>query len=34
VGNPEAEESIRRARVTWKNNIKMDIKEIVWNGVD
>jgi hypothetical protein len=34
VGNPEAEESLRRIRVTLKNNIKMDIKEIVWNGVD
>jgi hypothetical protein len=35
VGNPEAEESLRRTRVTWKNNnIKIDIKEIAWNGVD
>jgi len=34
VGNPEAEESLRKTRDNWKNNIKVDIKEIAWNGVD
>jgi hypothetical protein len=33
VGNPRAAESPITRR-TLKNNIKMDIKEIAWNGVE
>jgi hypothetical protein len=34
VGKPEGTRPIGRPRGRWKNNIKMDLREIGWNGVD
>jgi hypothetical protein len=32
VGKPEGQRSLRRSRYRWKDNIKMDLREIGWSG--
>jgi hypothetical protein len=34
VGKPEGERPLRRSRHRWKDNIRMDLREIGWKGVD
>jgi hypothetical protein len=34
VGNPEGKRCLGRPRHTWVNNIKMDLREIGWDGRD
>jgi hypothetical protein len=34
VGKPEGKRSERRPRKRWEDNIKMDLREIGWGGVD
>jgi hypothetical protein len=34
VGKPEGKRSLGRPRCTWVDNIKMDLREIRWDGVD
>jgi hypothetical protein len=34
VGKPEEKLALGRARRRWVDNIEMDIREIVWDGVD
>jgi hypothetical protein len=34
VGKPEGNRSLGRSRSRWVDNIKMDLEEIVWSGVD
>jgi hypothetical protein len=34
VGKPEGKRPLGRARSMWVNNIKMDLLEIGWSGVD
>jgi hypothetical protein len=34
VGMPEGKRPIRRPRRRWVDNIKMDLREIGWVGVD
>jgi hypothetical protein len=34
VGNPEAKRSLGRPRSRWADNIKMDLTEIGWDGID
>jgi hypothetical protein len=34
VGKPEGKRPLRRLRQRWVNNIKMDLAEIGWCGVD
>jgi hypothetical protein len=34
VGNPEGKRLPGRPRQRWEDNIKMDPREIVWDGVD
>jgi hypothetical protein len=34
VGKPEGKRSLRRPRLRWVNNIKMDLGEVGWGGVD
>jgi hypothetical protein len=34
VGNPEGKRPLRRARHRCVNNIKMDLREIGWDGMD
>jgi hypothetical protein len=34
VGKPEGTEPLRRPRRRWVDNIKMDLREIGWGGVD
>jgi hypothetical protein len=34
VGKPEGKRPLGRPRRRWENNIKMDIREIVWYGMD
>jgi hypothetical protein len=34
VGNPEGKRPPRRSKPKWVDNIKMDLREIVWDGVD
>jgi hypothetical protein len=34
VGKPEGKRPLRRPRRRWKDNIKMDLREIGWGGVD
>jgi hypothetical protein len=34
VGKPEGKRPLGRHRSRWKDNIKIDIREIVWEGVD
>jgi hypothetical protein len=33
VGKPERKRPLRRRRCRWEDNIKVDLKEIVWEGV-
>jgi hypothetical protein len=33
VGNPEGKSPLERARRRWVDNIKMDLREIGWDGV-
>jgi hypothetical protein len=34
VGKPEGKRPLGRPRMNWLDNIKMDLREIGWNGVD
>jgi hypothetical protein len=34
VGNPEGKISLGRGRRRWEDNIRMDLREIGWEGVD
>jgi len=34
VGKPEGKRPFGRPRRSWENNVKMDLKEIWWKGVD
>jgi hypothetical protein len=34
VGSPEGQRPFRRCRQRWEDNIKMDIKELGWEGLD
>jgi hypothetical protein len=34
VGKPERKRPLGRPRSTWVDNIKMDLREIGWDGVD
>jgi hypothetical protein len=33
VGNPEGMRSLGRPRRRWVDNIKMDLRELVWDGI-
>jgi hypothetical protein len=34
VGNPEGKRSLRRPRLRWVDNIRMDLGEVGWGDVD
>jgi hypothetical protein len=34
VGRPEEKRPLRRPRCRWVDNIKIDLEEIEWGGVD
>jgi hypothetical protein len=34
AGKPEGKRPLRRPRSEWADNIKMDLEEIGWDGVD
>jgi hypothetical protein len=34
VGKPEGRRPLGRPRRRWKDNIKMDLREVGWRGVD
>jgi hypothetical protein len=34
VGKPEGRRPLGRQRLRWVGNIKMDLKEIEWDGID
>jgi hypothetical protein len=34
IGKPEGKRSLARSRRRWKDNIRMDLREIGWEGVD
>jgi hypothetical protein len=34
VGNPEGKRPLGRPRCRWLGNIKMDLREIGWDGMD
>jgi hypothetical protein len=34
VGKPEGRRSVERPRRRWENNIKMDLREVGWGGMD
>jgi hypothetical protein len=34
VGKPERRRVLRRLKRRWEDNIKMDLREIKWGGVD
>jgi hypothetical protein len=34
VANPEGKRPLGRPRCRWLNNIKMDLREIGWSGMD
>jgi hypothetical protein len=34
VGKPEVERPLGKPRWRWKDNIKMDLREIGWGGID
>jgi hypothetical protein len=34
VGKPEGKRPLGRTRYRWENNIKMDLREIGWGGMD
>jgi hypothetical protein len=33
VTKPERERPLRKSRLRWEDNIRMDLREIVWDGV-
>jgi len=33
VGKPEGKRSLGRPRRRWENNIRMDLREILWEGL-
>jgi hypothetical protein len=34
VGKPEGKRPLRRPRSRWADNIKIDLREIEWDGID
>jgi hypothetical protein len=34
VGQPESKKPLGSPRLTWVDNIKMDLRVIGWNGID
>jgi hypothetical protein len=34
VGKPEGKRTLGRPRRTWEDNIRMDLREIGWGGMD
>jgi hypothetical protein len=34
AGKPEGKRPLGRPRIRWEDNIKMDLIEIVWDGMD
>jgi hypothetical protein len=34
VGKPEEQRPLRRPKCRWVDNIKMDVEEIEWDGMD
>jgi hypothetical protein len=34
VGNPEGKRPLQRLRRRWVNNIKVDVREIGWDGME
>jgi hypothetical protein len=34
VGKPEGNRPLGRPRLRWMNNIKMDLRDIEWDGMD
>jgi hypothetical protein len=34
VGKPKGNRPLRRSRCRWEDNIKMDLREIGWGGMD
>jgi len=34
VGKPEGKKPLRRPRCRWEDNIRIDVREIGWEGVD
>jgi hypothetical protein len=34
VGNPEGRRPLERPRRRWEDNIKMDLREVGWEGAD
>jgi hypothetical protein len=34
MGNPEGKRQLARPRSRWVDNIRMDLREIGWNGMD
>jgi hypothetical protein len=34
VGKPEGKRPLGRSRLRWENNIKMDLQEMGWKGMD
>jgi hypothetical protein len=34
VGKPEGKRPLGRPRCRWVSNIKMDLREILWDGMD
>jgi hypothetical protein len=34
VGKPEGKRPLRRTRRRWEDNVRMDLREIEWGGVD
>jgi hypothetical protein len=34
VGKPEGKRPLERSRCRWVDNIKMDLREIGWDGID
>jgi hypothetical protein len=34
MGNPEEKRQLSRRRRKWEGNIKMDLREIRWGGMD
>jgi hypothetical protein len=34
VGKPDGKRRLERRRCRWEDNIKMDLREIGWEGID
>jgi len=34
VGKPEGKRPLGRPRLTWEDNIKIDLQEVVWGGMN